>query len=111
MDCLFCKIISGEIPSKKVYEDENVFAFEDIDPRAPVHALVIPKEHMKSLDDTAGKEQTVSAVMAAVPKIAKQLGLENGYRTVINTGADGNQTVWHLHVHILGGRLMGWPPG
>jgi histidine triad (HIT) family protein len=107
LDCLFCKIIKGEIPSKKVYEDEDVYAFYDINPNAPVHVLVVPKIHMDSIDmvDEDNKE-IVSKVMLAIPKIAAQLGLNNGYRVVTNCGEDGGQTVKHLHFHILGGQKL-----
>ena len=107
MDCIFCAIINGDIPSKKVYEDEYCYAFHDIDPQAPVHCLVVPKAHIPSAD--AINEENVSAVSAiftAIPKIAKELGLENGYRIVSNIGDDGCQSVKHLHFHILGGRKL-----
>lgn len=107
-DCLFCKIVGGEIPSKKVYEDEDVYAFHDINPNAPVHVLVIPKTHIPSIaavDET--NIETVSRVMTAIPKIASALGLsENGYRVITNCGEDAGQTVKHLHFHILGGRKL-----
>ncbi len=107
MDCLFCAIIKGEIPSKKVYEDDNVYAFYDINPNAPVHVLVVPKQHIESLDAVnADNASVVSLVMQAIPKIASQLGLKNGYRVVSNIGEDGGQTVKHLHFHILGGTKM-----
>ena len=103
-NCLFCKIIAGEIPSSKVYEDECVYAFRDINPQAPVHVLVVPKEHICCADAI---DETNSAVVAkcfeAIAKIAKAEGLENGYRVINNCGADGGQTVMHLHFHILGG--------
>lgn len=102
--CIFCKIVSGEIPSKKVYEDEDVYSFHDINPAAPVHVLVVPKKHLDSLD--AVDESNIDAVascMKAIPKIASQLGLKNGYRVISNCGEDGGQTVKHLHFHILGG--------
>lgn len=107
MDCLFCKIIKGEIPSKKVFEDEDVYAFWDINPNAPVHVLVIPKVHIDSIHmlDESNKE-IVSKVMLSIPKIASQLGLENGYRVITNYGEDGGQTVKHLHFHILGGQKL-----
>ena len=113
MDCLFCKIISGEIPSKKIYEDDKVYAFYDINPQAPVHFLVIPKVHIESAnelcDENAG---VVGHAFAVIAKIAKELGIaEGGYRVVNNCGEDGQQTVRHLHFHILGGRSMQWPPG
>ncbi len=107
MDCLFCSIIKGEIPSKKVYEDESCYAFLDIAPQAPVHCLVVPKEHIASADeinvDNCG---TVAAIFNAIPKIAEQLGLQNGYRVITNVGEDGAQTVKHLHFHILGGKKL-----
>ena len=107
-NCLFCKIIAGEIPSKKVYEDENVYAFHDINPNAPVHVLVIPKTHIASLQEV-GEENlsAVAAVLKAIPVIAEQLGLaENGYRVITNCGEDGGQSVKHLHFHILGGKKL-----
>lgn len=107
-DCLFCKIISGEIPSKKVYEDENVYAFHDINPNAPVHVLVIPKKHIASVAEVNESNiGDVSKVMLAIPKIASMLGLaENGYRVISNCGKDAGQTVPHLHFHILGGAKL-----
>ena len=107
-NCLFCKIIAGEIPSKKVYEDENVYAFHDINPNAPVHVLVIPKTHIASIQEV-GEENlsAVAAVLKAIPVIAEQLGLaENGYRVITNCGEDGGQSVKHLHFHILGGKKL-----
>lgn len=107
MDCLFCKIIEGTIPSKKVYEDDNVYAFHDINPNAPVHVLVVPKKHIESIDAiNADNIDDVSCVMQAIPVIASMLGLKNGYRVVSNIGEDGGQTVKHLHFHILGGTRM-----
>ncbi len=107
MDCLFCRIIAGEIPSKKVWEDDTVFAFCDIQPQAPVHILIVPKEHIASLDEvTEENADTVAAVLAAVPKIAAQAGLTNGYRVLTNVGEDGCQSVRHLHFHLLGGRKL-----
>ena len=112
MDCLFCKIASGEIPSNKIYEDEKVFAFYDIDPQAPVHFLVIPKEHIKSCDEiTAENSEIVAHIFEVIAKIAKDLKLERGYRIINNCGVDGGQTVEHMHFHVLGGRLLSWPPG
>ncbi|WP_343252777.1 histidine triad nucleotide-binding protein [Ligaoa zhengdingensis] len=111
MDCLFCKIAAGEIPSKKLYEDDQVLAFYDIDPQAPVHFLVIPKQHIPSADALTGENSAVVAhVFEVVAKLAAELGLKNGYRVVNNCGADGGQTVGHLHFHVLGGVAMGWPP-
>jgi histidine triad (HIT) family protein len=106
-DCLFCKIIEGTIPSKKVYEDENVYAFYDIAPQAPVHILVIPKTHIASADEiTADNAAAVAAVFTAIPKIAEISGLENGYRVITNVGEDGCQSVKHLHFHVLGGKKL-----
>lgn len=106
-DCLFCKIIAGEIPSTKVYEDEYVFAFRDINPQAPVHVLVLPKEHIccaDMIDET--NSDKVAKCFEAVAKIAESEGLSNGYRVVNNCGEDGGQTVKHLHFHILGGKKL-----
>ena len=106
-DCLFCKIIAGVIPSKKVYEDENVYAFYDIAPQAPVHILIIPKTHIASADEvTADTASLVAAVFTAIPKIAEAAGLENGYRVITNVGEDGCQSVKHLHFHVLGGKKL-----
>lgn len=107
MDCLFCAIIKGEIPSKKVYEDAFCYAFLDINPQAPVHCLVVPKEHIPSVDAVnQDNSATVAKIFEAIPKIAKELGLENGYRVVSNIGEDGCQSVKHLHFHILGGKKL-----
>lgn len=107
MDCLFCKIIAGEIPSTKVYEDELVYAFQDINPQAPVHVLVIPKTHIASAADITGENSALVAhIFEVIPGIAKELGLENGFRVVTNSGDDGAQTVKHLHFHIMGGRPL-----
>ncbi len=112
MDCIFCKIIAGEIPSNKVYEDENIFAFNDIDPKAPVHILIIPKTHIKSCDEINSKNASViSDIFSKIAEIAKNAGLNDGYRVVNNCGSDGGQTVDHLHFHLLGGRNLTWPPG
>ncbi len=113
MDCLFCKIAAGEIPSTKVYEDELVYAFRDIEPQAPVHVLIIPKEHIKSANELNEENaQVVAHIYAVAAKIAKAEGVaENGYRIVNNCGEDGGQTVGHLHFHLLGGRSLAWPPG
>ena len=113
MDCLFCKIIAGEIPSQKVYEDESIFAFRDIAPTAPVHVLIVPKEHIASANDL---NETNSAVVAHIfevaAKIASDEGIaQNGYRIVNNCGEDGGQTVKHLHFHLIGGRALAWPAG
>ena len=113
MDCLFCKIIQGEIPSKKVYEDEKVYAFYDISPAAPVHVLIIPKTHISSANELTGETAgVVGHIFAVAAALAKELGIaEKGYRIVNNCGEDGGQTVQHLHFHLLGGRSLQWPPG
>jgi histidine triad (HIT) family protein len=112
MDCIFCKIANGEIPSNKIYEDDKVIAFYDLAPQAPVHFLVIPKEHIKSCDElNEDNSGVVAHIFAVISKVAKDLKLENGYRIVNNCGEDGGQTVGHLHFHVLGGRLLAWPPG
>ena len=110
-DCLFCKIVMGEIPSTKVYEDELFFAFKDIAPVAPVHVLVVPKKHICSIADLKPEDGEIAGKMLyAVQKVADQLGLsEEGYRVVFNTGEKAGQTVHHMHAHILGGKEMAWP--
>ena len=106
-NCLFCKIIAGEIPSAKVYEDEHVFAFRDINPQAPVHILVVPKEHIACASEIdAGNSVAVARCFEAIAKIAKAEGLESGYRVINNCGEDGGQTVMHLHFHLLGGEKL-----
>jgi histidine triad (HIT) family protein len=113
-DCIFCKIVSGEIPSEPVYEDEEIVAFKDLQPQAPVHVLIIPRKHLASLDEVTESDEDkelVGHLLSKVHVIAAKLGLANGYRLVANTGEDGLQTVRHLHFHLLGGRRMGWPPG
>lgn len=113
MDCLFCKIIAGEIPSKKVYEDDAVYAFYDIDPQAPHHIIIIPKKHIASANEiTEENSAFIARVFEVSPKIAKELGFADaGYRIVNNCGKDGGQTVGHLHFHLMGGRGFGWPAG
>ncbi len=113
MDCLFCKIIAGDIPSVKVYEDDKVFAFRDIEPQAPTHILIIPKEHIASANElTEENASIVGHIFAVAAKIAKEEGIaDGGYRIVNNCGEDGGQTVKHLHFHMLGGRNLQWPPG
>ena len=107
MDCIFCAIIKGDIPSKKVYEDERVFAFYDINPQTPVHILVVPKAHMESADAVTGENSVnVAAVFEAIPAIAKAAGLVNGYRVITNVGEDGCQSVKHIHFHLMGGRKL-----
>ncbi len=111
-DCLFCRIVAGEIPAKRVYEDKLSLAFADINPQAPVHLLVIPKQHLRSTAQTTAEHAgLLGHLLATTAKLALDQKLDNGYRIVINTGADGGQTVDHLHLHLLGGRHMGWPPG
>ena len=112
MDCLFCKIAAGEIPSKKAYEDERVYAFYDIDPQAPVHILVIPKKHIQSVSQiTPENQEIVGHIFTVIAKLAKELDLKDGYRVVSNVGEQGGQSVPHLHFHLLGGRNLSWPPG
>ncbi len=107
MDCLFCKIIAGDIPSSKVYEDENVYAFRDIAPQAPVHILVIPKTHIASVDEINSQNcDLVAKIFAVIPKIAETEGLSDGYRVVSNIGENGCQSVKHMHFHILGGKKL-----
>ncbi len=112
-DCLFCKMVSGDITPDTVYEDEDVLAFRDINPQAPVHVLVVPKQHVATLNDLdADNSALVGKMMMAAAKIAQQEGFaEQGYRTVMNCNDDGGQTVFHIHLHLLGGRVMHWPPG
>lgn len=111
-DCLFCKIVAGEIPSTKIYEDENIYAFADIDPQAPFHAIVIPKQHITcAAEIDSNNSALISKVFEAIAKIAKQENLENGFRVVNNCGADGGQTVGHIHFHLLARRNLAWPPG
>ena len=107
MDCLFCKIIAGEIPSKKIYEDDSVYAFYDINPQAPVHFLVIPKAHIGSAGEiTAGNSAVVAHIFEVIAKLASELGLANGFRVITTCGDDGAQTVKHLHFHVLGGKKL-----
>lgn len=107
MDCLFCKIAAGEIPSTKVYEDDDILAFKDINPQTPVHILVIPKTHIPSVDGiTAENSGVVARIFTAIPKIAAEAGLKNGYRVITNCGDDACQSVKHLHFHIMGGRKL-----
>ena len=112
-DCLFCGIAAGRIPTDLLREDDHTLAFRDINPQAPAHVLVIPRKHLTSLDDSGPDDaQLLGSLMAAARDVARTEGLvESGYRMVINTGDDGGQTVGHLHLHILGGRPMTWPPG
>ena len=113
LDCLFCKIIDGKIPSDIVYEDEHVLAFNDINPTAPIHILIIPKEHISTLNDIEENHtQTMGEMFLAAKKIASDKGFsESGYRVVFNCNQDGQQTVFHIHLHLIAGRQMTWPPG
>lgn len=112
MDCLFCKIAEGKIPAKKIYEDDQVIAFNDINPQAPVHFLVIPKRHIVCLSDlTEDDRALVGHMVFAAQKVAREQGCDNGFRTVFNCNEDGGQTVYHIHLHVLGKRQMTWPPG
>ncbi len=107
MSCLFCKILAGEIPSTEVYSDEKVYAFKDIAPQAPVHVIVIPREHIESADCITGENSAaVAAVFESIPKVAAACGLTNGYRVITNIGEDGCQSVKHLHFHVLGGKKL-----
>ena len=111
-DCIFCKLANGEIPTDMVYQDDKIAVFRDASPQAPVHMLMVPKCHIASLDDlTADHAELAAHMMLKIKEVAAQEGLDNGYRCVINTGEDGQQTVKHLHIHILGKRAMQWPPG
>ena len=110
MDCIFCKIVSGEIPSKVVYEDENVLAFNDIDPQAPIHIVVIPKTHFANILEL-NDSNILKAIFDSIKNIAAEKKMKDAFRIVCNTGAQGGQTVDHLHFHILSGRNLQWPPG
>jgi len=112
-DCLFCKIVAGEIPADVIYQDEHVLAFEDINPQAPTHTLIIPREHIATLDELdEGREAIAGKILVAARKIAREKGLhERGYRLVANCLESAGQTVFHIHFHLLGGRNLGWPPG
>ena len=113
MNCPFCQIVSGKIPADLVYQDDRSLAFRDINPQAPAHVLVIPREHLESLDEATQKDEALLGhLLRVAARVANEQGLsEGGYRTVINTGAGAGQSVFHLHVHVLGGRSLNWPPG
>ena len=113
MSCLFCKIIAGEIPASKVFEDDQLIAFNDINPQAPMHVLVVPKRHLATLNDlAAGDDALVGGMVRRAAAIAKENGFDGpGFRTVFNCNAQAGQTVFHIHLHVLGGRTMTWPPG
>jgi histidine triad (HIT) family protein len=112
-DCLFCKIVAGDIPSSKVYEDDDLFAFDDVSPQAPTHVLIVPRRHIDSLDKAeASDQELLGKLMLAAADIAREKGFaKDGYRVVINTNENGGQTVFHLHVHLMGGRQFIFPPG
>ena len=112
-NCLFCKIINGEITATKIYENEHIIAFNDINPKAPVHILVIPKKHIRSINELNSSDINLAGeIILAAKKIAKDQGVDSkGFRVVFNTNDDGGQTVYHIHMHIMGGRQMQWPPG
>ena len=109
-DCLFCKIVAGEIPSTQVYSDEHSYAFEDLNPQAPTHVLVVPREHRADIAELGRDADTSAHLLAGISGVAQQLGLEH-FRTVFNTGTQVGQSVFHVHAHVLAGRPMGWPPG
>lgn len=113
MECLFCKIIAGEMPATIVFEDETIMAFRDISPQAPTHLLIVPKKHIATLNDTHDKDEALLGhIVGTATKLARTSGLgEAGYRLIFNTNEDGGQAVYHIHLHILGGRRMSWPPG
>lgn len=112
-DCIFCKIVSGDIPAEKVFENDSVVAFQDLNPQAPVHVLVIPKKHISTINDLQSQDAAlVGEMYLAAKQIASDKGLsERGYRTVMNCNEEAGQTVFHIHLHVLGGRAMSWPPG
>jgi len=111
-DCLFCKIVNGDIPAKKVLEDKHVLAFEDLHPHAPTHVLIVPKKHIRGLKEAKAEDaELVGRLHLAAAEIARQRGIEDGYRTVLNVGPKSGQSVFHMHVHLLGGRDLHWPPG
>jgi len=111
-DCLFCKMIAGQIPTKKAYEDDKTFAFHDINPQAPTHILIVPKKHIAGLKEATPEDADIIGYCQLVAaKLARERDLENGYRTVYNVGPGAGQSVFHLHLHLLGGRKLSWPPG
>jgi len=112
MSCLFCNIVAGKIPARKVFEDDKVFIFEDVNPQAPTHVLIVPKRHIVDIKNATPEDTEIighSHLVAA--KIARERGIEDGYRTVYNVGPNSGQSVFHLHLHLLGGRVLRWPPG
>jgi histidine triad (HIT) family protein len=113
MSCLFCRIVAGEVPASRIHEDDQILAFEDINPQAPLHALVIPKRHIDTLNDLSSEDDAlVGGMVRRAAEIAKARGYDGtGYRTVLNCNRQAGQTVFHIHLHVLGGRALGWPPG
>ncbi len=112
MDCIFCRILAGDLPAKKVFEDERMLAIEDLNPKAPTHLLLIPREHVPGLAEAEAQHDALLGYLQRMAaQLARQRGLTGGYRTVLNVGPDAGQSVFHLHVHLLGGRAMNWPPG
>jgi histidine triad (HIT) family protein len=110
--CLFCRIIRGDLPAKKVYEDDHTFAFEDIQPQGPTHVLVVPKKHLRGLKEAEPEDaELLGHCQLVAAQIARERGIEDGYRTILNVGPGAGQTVFHLHLHVIGGRPMKWPPG
>ena len=111
-DCLFCKIIAGHIPAKKVYEDDQVFVFEDINPQAPTHVLIVPRRHIVGLKEAAPEDaEIIGYCQLVAAKLGRERKIETGYRTVYNVGPGAGQSVFHLHLHLIGGRALSWPPG
>jgi histidine triad (HIT) family protein len=111
-DCIFCKIAAGDIPSNKIYEDDDVIAFHDLSPQAPVHVLIVPKKHMATLNDASDEDRDIlGRLLLLASKLARQLEVGDGYRLINNCGASAGQSVFHIHFHLLGGRALGWPPG
>ena len=111
-DCLFCRIIRGEVPSRKIYEDAEVFAFEDLNPQGPTHVLIVPKKHIAGLKEAKPEDsEIVGRCHLVAAQIARERSIEDGYRTVLNVGPRAGQSVFHLHVHLIGGRALQWPPG
>ena len=111
-DCIFCKIVAGEIPSKTVFENDDLIVFHDLSPQAPIHLLLVPRRHIVSLEESADEDQALlGRILLAARDVAREQGIASGYRVVNNCGAPAGQSVFHIHFHLLGGRGMGWPPG
>jgi histidine triad (HIT) family protein len=112
MECLFCRVMRGELPAKKIYEDKDTFVFEDIRPQAPTHVLILPKKHIEGLDKASAEDaEIIGKCHLVAAQIARDRKIEDGYRTVYNVGPGAGQSVFHLHLHLLGGRPLAWPPG